>query len=153
MTQTCSASAMTCVATTATVAPTMSKFATVVAAVAVPAMVCVEMVSDWRMGQKKCPKIELNLMKCDNHPFCMYIQVTTPVCHASAIMIVGCTATVATTMNNFATTVSGRLLFLQLTDASFSLTGETRGHRGRQSSSIARQYHLNSMLNALSDQF
>ena len=46
MTPTWSASATTCVATTATVAPTMNKFATVVAAVAVPAMVCVEMVSD-----------------------------------------------------------------------------------------------------------
>ena len=48
MTLTWSASATTSVATTATVAPTMSKFATMEAAVeAVPAMVCVEMVGDW----------------------------------------------------------------------------------------------------------
>ena len=48
MTLTWSASAMTCVATTGTVAPTMSKFATMEAAVvaAVPAMVCAEMVSN-----------------------------------------------------------------------------------------------------------
>ena len=87
----------------------------------------------------------------------MYIQVTTPACHASAIMIVGFTATVARTMNNFATTAvevaSGRLLFLQLVDVLFSLIGETRGRRGRQSSSIARQIQLNNMQNAYSDRF
>ena len=68
----------------------------------------------------------------------------TPAWFASAMTSARTMATVATTMNNCATTEvaagpAQRSPLLLVTDASFSSIGETRGHRGRQSSLTARQ--------------